>query len=63
VHTIPVIRLEAGKDTMLSEDRKNSYKRLQADGIQVNYLVDETSDHDHISPQGMQKVAHILKNI
>ncbi|HRX64027.1 MAG TPA: hypothetical protein P5060_02890 [Candidatus Absconditabacterales bacterium] len=56
-----IIRLEAKNDTVLSQERKESYKKLQQDGIEVNYILDTKSDHDNISQEAIKKIINTYK--
>lgn len=51
-----IIRLEAKNDTVLSQERKDSYKDLQNKWINIKYILDEESDHDNISKQAIEKI-------
>ncbi|HKL44170.1 MAG TPA: hypothetical protein VJ892_02750 [Candidatus Absconditabacterales bacterium] len=51
-----IIRLEAKNDTVLSQERKESYKKLQEDGIKIKYILDKESNHDEISRKGINKI-------
>jgi predicted esterase len=57
----PIIRLEAKKDTVLSTERKDSYKKLQKDWIDIKYILDEDSDHDNISKEAINKIINTYK--
>ncbi len=59
----PIIRLEAKNDTVLSQERKKSYKKLQKDWIEVNYILDPESDHDNISDQAIEEIIYIYKTL
>ncbi len=56
-----IIRLEAKNDTVLSQERKESYKKLQQDWIEVNYILDTKSDHDNISQEAIKKIINTYK--
>ncbi len=55
-----IIRLEAKNDTVLSQERKDSYKKLQKDWLEINYILDEESDHDNISKQAIEKIINLF---
>ncbi len=55
-----IVRLEAKKDEILSQERKDSYKKLQNDWIKINYIIDEKSDHDNISKEAIEKIINLL---
>ena len=55
-----IIRLEAKNDTVLSQERKESYKKLQKDWITIKYILDENSDHDDISKQAIEKIIKLI---
>ena len=57
----PIIRLEAQKDTVLSQDRKDSYKKLQEDWLEIKYILDKKSDHDNISEDAINKIINTYK--
>lgn len=50
--------IEAGKDNVLKQERKETYKRLQSMGIKVNYLISEKSEHFYI-----KQIDTIIENI
>jgi len=51
-----IIRLEAKNDTVLSQERKESYKKLQEDWIKIKYILDKESNHDEISRKWINKI-------
>ena len=57
----PIIRLEAKNDTILSPERKESYKKLQENWITITYILDGKSDHDSISEDAINKIINIYK--
>lgn len=57
----PIIRLEAKNDTVLSQERKDSYKKLQEDWIKITYILDKNSDHDSISEDAVKKIINTYK--
>lgn len=48
--------VEAGKDTFLSNERKQSYLKLTEAGIVLKYLCDPNSSHDSFSPNLLEKL-------
>lgn len=56
-----IIRLEAKNDTVLSQERKISYKSLKDDWINIDYILDETSDHDDISKNAIISIINKYK--
>lgn len=55
------IRLEAKNDIVLSQERKDSYKKLEKEWISMKYIFDETSDHDNISSTAIQSIINYYK--
>lgn len=51
-----IIWLEAKNDTVLSQEKKDSYKELQNSWIEIKYILDEESDHDNISSTAIEKI-------
>ena len=43
-----IIWIEAAKDTVITDEKRNSYKNLQAKGCDITYILDENSDHDNL---------------
>jgi len=56
-----IIRLEAKNDTVLSQKRKDSYKKLKNNLINIDYILDETSDHDNISKNAITSIINRYK--
>lgn len=48
---IPIYWLEARNDTVLTAEKKSSYKKLLASGCNLKYILDEKSDHDNLLPE------------
>ena len=57
----PIVWVEATHDTVLSHEEKSSYQELVKEGITVDYIKDDTSDHDFISLAAVHKVADAVK--
>jgi predicted esterase len=55
-----IIWLEAKNDTVLSFERKDSYKKLQNEWIKIDYILDEESDHDSISQEAIKSILNIF---
>lgn len=50
-----ILWLEGGKDTYLSQKRKDSYLYLKEKGCDINYVCDEKTEHDIFSSQLAEK--------
>lgn len=59
--SVPVIWIEWWKDDHVSDDKKQTYKKLQSKWINVEYIVDETTDHEIISEVAVTKISEALK--
>lgn len=56
----PVVRLEAGQESVLSQAQKDSYQLLQQAGVNLSYLLDPQSDHDQLTPSAMHSIATLM---
>jgi hypothetical protein len=55
-----IVWLEANNDATLSQERKDSYKKLEQDWIEVNYILDKESDHDNISENWIREIINLF---
>lgn len=53
--------MEAKFDSVLSQKVKNSYKKLQKYWINIDYILDEKSDHDKISNNAIISIINKYK--
>lgn len=45
---VPIVWVEAGKDTFLNQDRKSSYEVLQKLGCSIDYYLSPESTHNRL---------------
>lgn len=57
-----IIRIEAKNDILLSQEKKDSYKKLEQDWIKIDYILDPKSDHDNISQNAINQIIKKILN-
>ncbi len=59
----PILWLEAGQETVLSDEHKLSYKKLIKMGCKLEHFIDPETTHDDISEKAVKTISCKLKEI